>query len=139
MAVDLVDRHTAVEVDDMRVVERLVVSRRSAEVVREHLVVRALVDTADGQHGHRHGIGVVRVLVEIRILVADGGGFDRAVGDRLVRGFGDIVLLHRSLVFHGSQGAQIESFDRASISTPPGIWFRRPKGRCSCCPVRAEC
>ena len=20
-----------------------------------------------------------------------------------------------------------------------GIWSRRPKGRCSCCPVRAEC
>ena len=84
MPVDLVHRHTAVEVDDMRVVERFVVGRRRAEVVRKHFVVRAFVDTALGQHGHRNGVGVVRSGVKERVVVPDGGRFDGPVSDGLV-------------------------------------------------------
>jgi len=82
--VDLVHRHTAVEADDMRVVERFVVGRRRAEVVRKHFVVRAFVDTALGQHGHRNGVGVVRIGVKERVVVPDGGRFDGPVSDGLV-------------------------------------------------------
>ena len=96
----------------MRVVERFVVGRRRTEVVRKHFVVRAFVDAALGQYGHRNGVGVVRIGVKERIVVPDGGRFDGPVGDGLVRGFGDVVLLYRGLVFYRTQGAQVEALDR---------------------------
>lgn len=94
VAVDLVHRHTAVEVHDVLSGEGLVVGGRNAEIVRHHLVVGPFEDTAARQDRNRYGIRIVRIRIQIRVAVPDGRRLDGPIGDRLVRRLRDVVLLN---------------------------------------------
>ena len=111
VTVDVVDLGAAEQVHDVVGEERIVVGGRRTDVPAVHAVVRTLIDTAHGEDRHRKGVRVLRVRVQERVDVADGGGGHLAVGEGLVRFVLDVMLLRGGGGLVGGQGAQVQVLD----------------------------
>ena len=111
VTVALVDLHTSVEVDNVLVVDLRIVRSGKTEVVRQHVVVAALVDTALGQDRNRHCIRIVGIGIQERVVVTDHRSSHCTVGAGLIRIVRNVVLLRRSRIFDGGQCAQFETRD----------------------------
>ena len=112
VTVDVVDLGAAEQVHDVVIEERVVVGGRGTDVPAVHAVVRTLVDTAHGEDRHREGVRVLRVRVQERVDVTDGGGGHLAVGEGLVGRILDVVLLGGGGGLVGGQGAQVQVRER---------------------------
>ena len=111
MTVHRVGFHTGIEVDDVIFGIYVVVTCGCADVPLEHAAVGALIDTTVGQHRNREGVDVVRVLVEKRVLVADGRGRHGAVCFCLVGVVLDEVFLGGRCVLYTAEERELDFLD----------------------------
>ena len=110
-AVDVRRFHAAEEVHRVAIVERAAVVGRGTEVVVAHPVVCLVHDAAFREHRVRQFSGIVRIVIEELVGVADDAVGHGAIGQSLVRIVLDVVLLRRGRVLEGAQGRKFEPAD----------------------------
>ena len=115
LAVVAVDLHTGVGVHLVVTAETVVVGGRCAEVPAVHPVVRPLVDTAVREDGDRVGVLNVRILIEVGVVVHDGGRRHRAVSERLVGIVQDVMLAGRLRELAGEQGGEFQVAEHLAL------------------------
>ena len=93
----------------------MVVVGCGTEVIVQHTVLCALIDTTLLQYGYWQGIEVVLVSEEQLVGIANQRVVHGAVSQRLVGILQDVVLLRRSAVLDGTQCREFQILERLPL------------------------